>query len=127
MNYKYNFIDDKVIVSEQEHRSVLEANKKGQMIVALRGGDLIVNMALVKTVAKTEESIQLSSDEQLDRLRLETKNAEAPTSNLLPTGKYGGMKKAIEASDKECVNCKQIHFIPENKTLCLPCLMKTKV
>lgn len=56
MNYNYKIDNDETIVSEEEHKKVLESVKNGKTLVVLRNGDLIINFSFVKKVIKTDKA-----------------------------------------------------------------------
>jgi hypothetical protein len=53
MNYKYKFVEKDEVLSEAEHALVLNTIKRGQNIIVLRGGELIINMNMVGVVSPT--------------------------------------------------------------------------
>lgn len=127
MNYKYKFVGEEIIVSEQEHNAIQEQFKNGRNIISLRGGKLLVNMSMVGLIKETEKDLPQTDEQYLTALKGETQKAlegKSFSGQYLPKEKQG-LRKAVEGQ-KECVDCKQVHFIPDNKEKCLPCLIKSR-
>lgn len=91
MNYRYSFTDKDIILSEAEHNFCQEAQKKGQMIFSLRGGDLGLNMALVKYWDKSYELTPQQEKEREAALKL-----EAPAEKVVPNERLKEMSRAFK-------------------------------
>ncbi len=70
MNYLYKTIDNEIIVSEEEHQKILEAQKQGKNVIYLRNGKLMINLNFVGYVKETDELTDEQLKQKQELLRL---------------------------------------------------------
>lgn len=65
-NYKYRMTDHDFILTKEEHQLCVSAFKRGQNIMILRDGDVIINMAMLRSARKTNE---LTDEQENNRIK----------------------------------------------------------
>lgn len=86
MNYKYIIDKREVVLSDNEHKSIVEAMKKNKNdVVILRGGNLILGLTKVEYANTTDEPTQEELEARENALKLAPKD---PTTGKNVLGKY---------------------------------------
>lgn len=135
-NYKYKVGGDEFILSQEEHDGIVNGVKNGQSQFWLRNGTLMINMSITWHIDQTNLPTVMQQEEMDNQLKLTGDKWVVPSDeeserrkNILDSYKAPeaeGFKSITgSGSKKECEKCKEIHFIPAARTMCLPCLMKT--
>ena len=70
MNFIYRLIDVEYVLSQKEHNEVLESVKRGKNNIVLRSGNLMINMAFVRSWNETVKESDLDIKAREDALRL---------------------------------------------------------
>ena len=122
MNYKYKIEENEIVLSLEEHKIVSEEIANGKSIVFLRDGKMALNINFIRWIKETDSMTDSEIEKRNNILRIlpEQRHQSSFSGELLPKRK-GGFEKAINESYKACIVCKEIHYIPENKELCLVC------
>lgn len=134
-NYKYKVGGDEFILSPEEHKAIIDGVKKGQSQFWLREGTLMVNMSITWHVQETNEPTESQQEEMDKQLKLESPKWEAPAPEevdrrkkileIHKTATTNGFTAVMGKGEmKKCLDCGVPHFIPAQRTLCLPCLIK---
>jgi hypothetical protein len=133
-NHKYHFLDDDFIVSPSEHQYILDSLKSGKTNVILRNGNLIMNLTLGFSSKETTDPTMAQREEMDNRLKLNPYKQEELSEKEIEQRKAildlnksatGFSSVLSSGGKKDCAKCGENHFIPSDRTMCLPCLLST--
>lgn len=119
-NFEYRFVDKKIILTADEHRSVVEGVAKGKNIHILRNGTLAINMSLIGTVSETGE---LTPQQEEEAKRLEGEKFQ----KMLTGGSVGsfkhvsGLAESKNENERLCEKCQHIHYMLPGRKVCIAC------
>src|SRR3990167_5633409 len=123
-NYKYNIGKEEIVLTQEEHKEILQAFKDKRSHVILRNGNLGIRIDLIGKFEETDLATKEQIKKREDFLAIPPQDRNK--SGFLPRSEIrgGGFTKAVSNDMKACERCKKVHFIPEEKKYCLPCLGK---
>jgi len=134
MNYRYRVDNEDVIVSQEENEIIKSAIKAGGSVIYLRDDTLAINASFIRYIKETEQPTDEQERKRDDVLKLEGKKWVEPSDeeaenrqkilNSYRTSGNGFSQVGSKGDMKKCEGCEEEHFIPADRTLCLPCLMK---
>lgn len=126
MNYKYKIEDKEIVVSEDEHKIISKDMQAGKSIIFLRAGKLALNSNFIRWIKDTDEMTEQQEEQRLDHLRLSPEKRTAPALPRL-SATTQGLEPALLSNGKICASCKEVHYIPDDKTMCLVCIKKLEI
>ena len=130
MNYLYKIKGEEVILSKEEHEKIKEAQLSGIDIVYLRNDTLGINPKRVDIFRKTNEPTIPQEEERLNQLCLPIQEQKSNISDKKAVEirsaikSFGSSLKNKDDGWKNCIVCKNDHFISTANNTCLGCIGK---
>jgi hypothetical protein len=133
-NYKYKVGGDEFILSQEEHDGIVNGVKNGQSQFWLRNGTLMINMSITWHVTQSNDPTMAQREEMDNRLKLNPHKQEELSEKEIEQRKAildlnksatGFSSVLSSGGKKDCAKCGENHFIPSDRTMCLPCLLST--